>query len=82
MVVWSETSRAEDAVRCCLPDEHGDGSEEGSDDSGDEGGELECEHLTHDHCIVAGGADIGPGSCEADPCASPSGAFLDLDTGF
>ena len=60
-----------EAVRCCLPEEH-DGPSLRHDD-GDEGSELECEHLTHQHCVDAGGTDMGMGSCEPDPCVPATG---------
>jgi hypothetical protein len=60
--------------------DHGGDDDGDHGDGGDDNG-LECEHLTHQHCIDAGGSDIGIGSCEGDPCASPSGAFLDPSTG-
>jgi hypothetical protein len=59
-------------TRCCVSED--------SDESGDaQGGDTgsECEQLTPQHCVDAGGKDIGAGSCEGDPCPSPSGAFLD-----
>ncbi len=71
-----------EAIRCCLADHHGDGhTDDGEDAHGDGEQEApECEALSHDHCLAEGGADIGPGGCEPNPCVgSPSGAFLTGD---
>jgi hypothetical protein len=62
-----------EAIRCCLTET----DTEGGGEPEDSGAEVECEQLTHQHCVDAGGRDIGAGSCEGGPCASPSGAFLD-----
>jgi hypothetical protein len=59
-------------TRCCVSE---DSDESGDAEGGDSG--SECEQLTPQHCVDAGGKDIGAGSCEGDPCASPGGAFLD-----
>ena len=43
----------EDDVRCCLP---GDGAHD------------DCDHQSAGDCAAAGGLDMGPGSCEPNPC--------------
>ncbi len=54
-------------VVCCVPE-----------DSGDEDGDsLECERLTAEHCVGAGGTVSSASSCESHPCGggSADGAF-------
>ena len=65
-----------DAMRCCLPDEH-DGPTLRHDEG--EGGEseLECEHLTAQHCLDAGGKVMEAGSCEGNPCATMGDGITD-----
>ena len=60
--------------RCCIPEQ------DQGDNGGDNGGEpqgAECEQLTAEHCAAEGGTSSGDGSCDPNPCASPSGAFID-----
>ena len=66
-----------DEIRCCLPDgHHGDDGEGEHGDGENEG--AECEQESALECDMRGGHNIGPGSCDGDPCAaSPSGAFLE-----
>ena len=45
-----------DQIRCCVP--HG-----GRDNNG-----PECEWRTAEECAAQGGTDMGPGSCEPNPC--------------
>jgi SAM-dependent methyltransferase len=47
-------------VVCCLPDNGGDGA-------------PECEDLTADACVAAGGAVVGGTSCTANPCGANGG---------
>src|SRR5262245_30660508 len=70
-----------ETVRCCVADEDNNEGEGDQGEDDNDQGEVECELLTHQHCIDEGGHDIGPGSCSGNPCASPSGAFLDPDAG-
>ena len=69
-------------IRCCLADpdaEHAEDDDAEDDDEGDDDGDApECERETPAECTALGGVNLGPGSCEPDPCAgSPSGAFVD-----
>ena len=55
-----------DEIVCCLPDRGGDGLDE-------------CEDLTADACVAAGGAVSTATSCTPDPCgaATPAGGGID-----
>jgi len=43
---------APDGIQCCLPD--------------DSGGE--CEDRTSEECAAQGGVNMGPGTCDPNPC--------------
>ena len=47
-------------IVCCLPDNGGDGA-------------PECEDLTADACVAAGGSVVGGTSCTANPCGADGG---------
>jgi len=62
--------------RCCIPQDD-QGEQEGEDQNQTQNEPPECEQLTPAHCGDEGGKSIGAGSCDPNPCASPSGAFVD-----
>src|SRR5438552_1581538 len=50
-------------TRCCVPEHDNDDEDES---------EVECKQRTPEKCDQQGGANIGPGSCEDNPCAAVS----------
>jgi hypothetical protein len=71
------TSTVPGVVRCCVKDDdHHEKDRHGKKGGGDEPAQAECEHLTMEHCLAEGGTALDAGSCDPNPCASPSGAFV------
>src|SRR2546428_7275829 len=56
-------------TRCCIREDEGD-DERGDDEQGDEQGTSQtvCKQRRPEKCAPKGGTDIGPGSCDGNPC--------------
>jgi len=59
-------------VVCCVPDGEPEPEEDGGDGGQGGGMSAECEHTSADACSALGGTNMGPGSCDSDPCQGPS----------
>ena len=56
-------------VVCCVPDDAPE-AEDSTDDGSEEDNGAECEVTTVDGCGALGGASMGPGSCDPNPCVT------------